>query len=52
MFLKIPAMIILSLVTVRQAIRASCMQASKEDDKFVYTLFVTITFFMMHMGVI
>lgn len=52
MFFKYIAMLILVLATLRQTIRASVMQNSKEDDKFVYTFFVTMAFFMTQMGVI
>lgn len=44
--------IILILALVRQAIFASRKQNSKEDDKFIYTFFVAITFALMNLGVI
>lgn len=44
--------IILFLAVVRQAILASKKQDSKQDDKFIYTFFVAITFALMQLGVI
>lgn len=52
MFFKIPAMIILSFATIRQLNICVRKQNAKEDDKFIYTFFVTITFLMAQLGVI
>lgn len=52
MILKYMAMAILVLASLRQAIRCSLIDNTHEDDKFIYTFFVTITFFMTQMKVI
>lgn len=44
--------IILFLAVVRQAVLASLKQNSRQDDKFLYTFFVAVTFALMNLGVI
>lgn len=50
--MKIAAVIILTLLTLKQALRAMLISNTKEQDKLAYILFPTTIFYLMAMGAI
>lgn len=52
MMFKITALIILTFLTLRQAIIATLRSTSSNDNKMILILFPTVTFWLMMLGVI
>lgn len=50
--MKILAVVILTILSLRQAIRAHIKQNSKEGDKLALILFPTVIFYLTVLGVI
>lgn len=50
--MKLIALSILTLATLRQAIRAMLLEDSKEDNKLALIMFPTVVLYLMSMGVI
>ena len=50
--MKIAAVIILTIITLRQALRAMLMPGTNEQDKLAYILFPTTIFYLMILGAI
>lgn len=50
--MKIAALLILTMITLRQALRTMFIKKDKEMDKLAYMLFSTTVFYLMILGAI